>query len=91
MAELTVGVRELKSRLSEVLRRANAAQTGLITDPGQPVARIVPVGQPREARLQLMAQAGLLQWSGKKLGPLPPVARTRRNRSVAELLVEDRE
>ena len=49
MAELTVGVRELKSRLSEVLRRANAAQTVLITDPGQPVARIVPVGQPREA------------------------------------------
>ena len=36
MAELTVGVRELKSRLSEVLRRANAGQTVLITDHGQP-------------------------------------------------------
>ena len=91
MAELTVGVRELKSRLSEVLRRANAGQTVLITDHGQPVARIVPVGQPLEARLQLMAQAGLLQWSGKKLEPLPPVAHTRGDRSVAELLVEDRE
>jgi hypothetical protein len=34
------------------------------------VARIVPVGQPLEVRLQMMAQAGLLQWSGKKLAPM---------------------
>jgi prevent-host-death family protein len=91
MVELNVGVRELKSRLSEYLRRAQAGQSVLVTDRGQPVARIVPVGQPLDVRLQMMAQAGLLQWSGKKLEPMPPVARTRGERSVAELLVEDRE
>jgi prevent-host-death family protein len=90
MAELSVGVRELKCRLSEYLRRAKAGQSLLITDHGQPVARIIPVGQPLEVRLELMARAGMLQWSGKKLAPMQPLARTHGKCTVADLLVEDR-
>jgi prevent-host-death family protein len=91
MSEVSVGVRELKSRLSEYLRRVKAGQTVVITEHGQPVGRIVPAAQPLEARLQAMAQAGLLLWSGKKLQPMLPVARGRGDRTVADLLVEDRE
>ena len=91
MSELSVGVRELKSRLSEYLRQVKAGQTVVITEHGQPVGRIVPATQPLEARLQAMAQAGLLLWSGRKLEPMPPVAQGPGDRTVAELLVEDRE
>jgi prevent-host-death family protein len=91
MTEISVGVRELKSRLSEYLRQVKAGQTVVITEHGQPVGRIVPAAQPLEVRLQAMAQAGLLLWSGKKLQPMLPVARVRGDRTVADLLVEDRE
>jgi prevent-host-death family protein len=91
MSEMQVGVRELKTRLSQYLRQVKAGQTVIVTERGQPIGRIVPVAQPLETRLEAMAQAGLILWSGKKLEPMPPVARVRKNRTVAALLVEDRE
>jgi prevent-host-death family protein len=91
MSQLQVGVRELKSRLSHYLRQVKAGQSVVITERGQPVGRIVPISQPLEERLQAMAQAGLILWSGKKLEPMPPIARGRGEDTVADLLVEDRE
>ena len=91
MSETSIGVRELKNRLSEYLRRVKAGESINITEHGQPVGRLVPPAQPLEDRLQAMIQAGQLLWNGKKLEPMPPVARLRGERSVADLLVEDRE
>lgn len=90
MTEMTVGVRELKARLSEYLRKVRAGETILITDRGQPVGRIVPADQPLEARLQAMIEAGGLGWSGQKLEPLVPVAQVRGSNSVTDLLIEER-
>jgi prevent-host-death family protein len=90
MAETTVGVRELKTRLSEYLRRVKTGETIVITDHGQPVGRIVPAEQPLEARLQAMVEAGALAWSGQKLEPMLPVAQVQGQHSVADLLIEDR-
>ena len=90
MGETRVGIRELKARLSEYLRRVKAGETVLITDRGQPVGRIVPTAEPLEDRLQRMAEAGLILWSGRKLETRPPVARARGDRTVADLLIEDR-
>jgi len=90
VTETTVGVRELKTRLSEYLRMVRTGETILITDRGQPVGRIVPANQPLEARLQTMIEAGSLAWSGQKLEPLVPVAQVRGKKSVADLLIEDR-
>jgi prevent-host-death family protein len=90
VSETRVGIRELKSRLSAYLRQVKAGTTVLITDRGQPVGRIVPVSQPLQARLEAMAQSGLILWSGNKPSPVAPVARTQGQRTVAELLIEDR-
>lgn len=91
MSEVQVGVRELKSKLSQYLRQVKAGQTVTITERGKPVATISPVAQSLEEKLEAMAQAGLLQWSGKKLEPTPRVAQNRGERTVADLLIEDRE
>ena len=90
MTEMTVGVRELKARLSEYLRRVRTGETIVITDHGQPVGRIVPAGQPLEDRLRAMIEAGTLAWSGQKLEPMAPVAQVRGDHSVAGLLIEER-
>src|SRR5579864_8161600 len=38
----TVGIRELKDRLSEYVRRARQGESVLVTDRGEPVARLCP-------------------------------------------------
>jgi len=90
MSEMTVGVRELKSRLSEYLRQVKAGRTIVITERGRTVGRLVPAGQTLEEKLEAMRQAGLIEWNGKKLKPMKPVARVKGGHSVANLLIEDR-
>ena len=84
------GIRELKMRLSAYLRQVKAGGTVIITERGQPIGRIVPLGQPTETRLEALAGAGLIAWCGGKLRPSAPVARARGDRTVANLLLEGR-
>ena len=89
-----VSIRELKSRLSHYLRLTKGGKLLVITDRGTPIGRIVPIaqaGKDLDARLAAMRDAGQLEWSGRKLAALRPVAKPRGRRTVAELLVEDRE
>ena len=58
MSEINVGIRELKSRLSEYLRQVKAGETVTITDRGQPVGRIVPIARSLQERLDAMTQGG---------------------------------
>jgi len=51
----------------------------------------VPIGPSLETRLQDLIEAGLAAWSGQRLSPMAPVARTRGKQMVADLLLEDRE
>ena len=90
MSEKTVGVRELKARLSEYLRQVKKGRTVVITEHGKPVGRLVPAGQSLEQRLQAMIDAGLAEWNGKPLPPMKPVAKLRGGKSIADLIIEDR-
>ena len=90
MTEMTVGVRELKSQLSKYLRQVKAGRTIVITEHGKTVGRIVPAEMSLEDKLEAMRRAGLIEWSGKKLKPMKPVAKVKAGYSVAKLLIEDR-
>lgn len=85
------GIRELKAHLSAYLREVKAGETVVVTDRGRPVARIVPVGRPVEERLGDLLDAGLVEWNEEAPEKLEPVARARGRRTVADLLLEDRE
>ena len=85
------GIRELEAHLSSYLRRVEAGQTVLITRHGKPIGRIVLITESMEAQLDSLRQARLIAWNKRKLQPLAPVAQVRGERTVAELLVEDRE
>jgi len=73
------------------MNRVKGGDTLVITERGKPVGRIVPVKTSLETRMQEMVQAGLLAWNGQKFAPPSPVARTRGERTVAELLLGNRE
>jgi prevent-host-death family protein len=94
----TVGVRELKNRLSEYLRRVRLGESVLVTDRGEVVAELLPPGQGQgdpsvPAGLQSLAKRGLLTLgapAGRHLYPALTRKQCERLRSVAELLDEER-
>ena len=64
----SVGVADLKARLSEYLMRVKTGEEVLVTDRGRPVARLIPVSARTElddeaeaARLRAMEREGLVR------------------------------
>jgi antitoxin (DNA-binding transcriptional repressor) of toxin-antitoxin stability system len=94
----TVGVRELKNKLSEYLRRVRLGERLLVTDRGEVVAEFLPPGQGQgdpsvPAGLQSLLKRGLLTLgapAGMDLYPALLRKRGERRRSAAQLLDEDR-
>jgi prevent-host-death family protein len=94
MSNTTIGIRELKAHLSHTLQQVKAGETVIITERGKPIGRIVPVESSLEDRMRELMAAGVLSWNGKKFQPqrdLASLPRTRGDKTVAELLLEDRE
>jgi prevent-host-death family protein len=93
MSNATVGIRELKSRLSSYLERVQEGETITITDRGQPMGQIVPMRRLPTAASRVLAltQSGIIAWNGQKLRPTSPRTRARGKHTVAELLLDDRE
>ena len=88
---MSVGIRELKARLSAYLRQVKAGATLVITERGQPIGRIVPLRPSVYQRAEELAQAGLASWSGRRLRAREPVARIRGGKMLSQLLLEDRD
>ncbi|MES1255138.1 MAG: type II toxin-antitoxin system prevent-host-death family antitoxin [Acidobacteriota bacterium] len=92
MAERRVGIRELKSTLSECVREVRGGGTIVVTEHGRPVARIIADASSLDERLESLVDAGHILWSGRRLKPARPVAPVRRGRkTVADLVSENRE
>ncbi len=91
MKEQRVGVRELKSNLSAILRKVQSGSAVIITDRGRPVGRIVPAEIPLEEALTEGVRRRLWAWSGRKWQPAKPKVRPRGKVSVSALLLDDRE
>lgn len=66
----TISQREMRNNSGEILRRAAAGESFLVTNAGVPAARIVP---PALSRLdQLEAEGLLTRGTGLDLSKLPP-------------------
>ena len=93
----TVGIRELKNRLSEYLRRVRSGESLLVTDRGEVVAEFSPPGRgvvdaSVPVGIHALARRGLLtlgvQGNGGLYKALP--RRSRGKHSAAQLLSEER-
>jgi prevent-host-death family protein len=65
----TVGVRELRQRASELLRRVEGGETIEITDRGRPVALLAPL--PQGSPLERMRASGDVDSATADLDDLP--------------------
>jgi prevent-host-death family protein len=86
----TVGVRELKNRLSEFLRQVADGRRITVTDRGRPVAVLAPpTERPEDEKLLAMVREGLAKWGGGK--PPSPRRRVRlRGKPISETVIEGR-
>jgi prevent-host-death family protein len=66
----SVGVRELRQRASELLRRVAAGETIEVTDRGRPVALLSPI--PAASPLERLRAAGDVEPATGDLDDLPP-------------------
>lgn len=83
---ITVRVADLKSRLSEHLRKVRAGRTVTVLDRNTPIARIVPYA---EQSASLTVRSPLPGAPSLKQVPLPPPLRRRRD--IVALLLEERQ
>jgi len=91
MSEMRVGTRELKSKLSEYLRRVKAGETIIVTEHGKTIGQISPVKPNLDEKLRTMVEAGLAEWNGQRLKPRKPKAVNRGKKQISDLVAEDRD
>ena len=91
MKQTQVGTRELKSRLSEYMRRVKAGQTITVTEHGKAIGQIVPVKQSLEERLRATVRSGIAEWNEQKPKTYRPLAAIKGAHQLSDLVIEDRE
>ncbi|MFI6167160.1 type II toxin-antitoxin system Phd/YefM family antitoxin [Nocardia sp. NPDC051052] len=84
---MDVGVRELRDGLSRHLAEVRAGRTVTVTDHGQPIARIVPIG--RLTRLEQLRAEGRTQPARVRKQPAPEPIHGRHG-IVSDLIDEQR-
>jgi prevent-host-death family protein len=86
---ITVGIREIKNRLSEYLRRAKAGERVIVTERGKPVAVITCLGGVAEERIEGMIRERQASWGGSKPRGSRKAPKIK-GPSVADAVIEDR-
>ncbi len=88
-----VGARELKTRLGTYLRKVRQGSTLVVTDRGEPIAELRPIGgglSGTEAALaRLEASGAVTRLEKRRLSPFRQIVA--RGSSLSKAIVEDRE
>ncbi|MGH7728083.1 MAG: type II toxin-antitoxin system Phd/YefM family antitoxin [Vulcanimicrobiaceae bacterium] len=86
-----VGIRDLKSHLSEYLKRVASGDRIVITDRGRPVAFLTPAtSDTRLTRLDVMVASGRARWGGGKPSGSRKPARLSGGATLADTVIGDR-
>lgn len=81
-----VGIRELRQRASELLRRVAAGESFEVTDRGRPVAHLTPVRD--RPPLERLRESGDLEPNKADLDDLPPPIKLPRGSDLPSAVLE---
>jgi len=90
----TVGIRDLKNRLTRYLRQTKLGEEIVITERGEPIAIIQPIrnaknAKSRDARLARLASRGIVTLPTRR--PLAKVRRVKvRGKPLSRTILEER-
>jgi prevent-host-death family protein len=87
---ITVGIREIRNRMSEYIRKAKAGERIVVTERGKPVAIITRPGSIDHESIEGMIRERQASWGGGKPhgSRRPPKIK---GSSVADAVIEDRQ
>jgi prevent-host-death family protein len=87
---MTVGIRELKNRLSHYLERVKAGEKLAVTDRGAVIAYVLPASAaPNLEGLIKLVREERASWGGGKPSGLETPARVQ-GKAVSEIVIEER-
>lgn len=84
---LSVGIRELKAKLSSYIDTVNKGEQVVITEHGREVAIIIPISKERKA-IRTLVDAGMAHWAGGK--PKGMIGIKIKGRPLSESILEER-
>ena len=87
---MQVSIRELKNNLSKYLHVTTSGEPIIVTSHNKPVAKITPIPQSANERMQKLMRIEGIVWSSKK----PHGGKTRpviQGKTVSEYVLEERE
>jgi prevent-host-death family protein len=91
MERMEVGIRELRLNLSRYVARVRAGAEVIVTDRGQPVAKLGPLEDTETKRARLIREGKLTPATRPKSTSLPPpIPLIGEGPLVSEMVLEDR-
>lgn len=84
---ITVGVKELKAKLSNFVDKARSGEEVIITEHGKDVALLLPISKERKA-VKSLIKSGRAKWGGGK--PKGVQGIKVKGKSVSETVLEER-
>ncbi len=87
---MDTGIRDLKNNLSHYLREVKKGNSIIITEHNVPIAKIVSYTRPAIDDILVLQEAGLITWSGEKPQGLKNHPEINTDRSVSEMILEER-
>ena len=85
---ISVGIKELKTKLSSYIDRVRQGEEVVITEHGKEVALVIPISKERKA-LKSLIDAGKARWSGGKPEGLDNV-KIKGGKSLSKTVLEER-
>jgi prevent-host-death family protein len=84
---ISVGIKELKAKLSSYVDRVRRGEEVVITEHGKEVALVIPISKERKA-LKSLIDSGRAQWSGGKPEGLAHVKM--KGKSLSKTVLDER-
>ena len=91
MAKTTVGVRELKARLSEYLLEVSQGEVIEVTSRGEAIARILPSARKSKSDPMDLVREGIANWNGKRVPAKMPTFGFKDRTLASDLVLQNRE
>jgi prevent-host-death family protein len=89
--EKTIGIRELKTRISQVINAVRRGESTIITYRGKPLARIVPFEPAGESELDKLRNSPSVDWDGQMIREIQPAGYNTSTGQVSDVVTGLRE
>ncbi len=84
---ISVGIKELKERLSGYVDKVRLGETIVVTDRGKEVALVIPISRERAA-IRHLVESGKVNWTGGKPAGLKGIKA--KGKPLSKTVLEDR-